>query len=104
MEWGGNLEHLIDLQDRGVQVDAIQSRPVLLDGLDFYFSAYSDLETDRQISMGGVGAVPWNSIIKWCNFHGVHDIYEIEILTRYIRSMEKAEYQFRDKKAKGKAK
>lgn len=86
------------MSDKGVSVKALENRPNLLPGLDFYINAYNDLAYDRPVAMG-VGAIPWSSIIKWCNLHDIYDIDEIGTCIRYIRAMEKTEYELNEKKA-----
>jgi len=57
---------------------------------------YTALKYDRPVGMG-VGAIPWSSIIKWCEVYHIHDINDIETVIRYFRAMENAEYQFDNK-------
>lgn len=43
-------------------------------GLDFYYSAFWDLASDRNMGFG-VGPIPWSSMIKYCE---VYNIWEDE--------------------------
>ena len=72
-----------------------------MDGLDFYIHGFQDLKADRPVGMG-VGQIPWSSIIKWCEVHDIHDINEKDSVIRYFRALEHAEYEFDEKKNKGK--
>ena len=67
--------------------------------MDFYFNAYNQLQYDRPVGMS-VGAIPWTSIITWCKLHGICGINEIETVLRYIRAMEKADYDFNERRNK----
>lgn len=65
----------------------MMDRPELLPGLDFFFQAFTELQSERQIGMAA-GPIPWYSIIKWAEFHGMTDPDDIDVLLRYIRAME----------------
>ncbi len=80
-----------------MSVKCLQDRPVLLPGLDVYFKAYQDLSFDRNIGMT-VGPIPWSSIIKWCEVHGVYDINEIDTCVRYLRALEKVDFDLAERK------
>lgn len=92
LEWG---KHFDKLPER-VQ----QKAPTLQDGLGFYYTAYYELLSERQSGME-VGQIPWYSIVKWAEFHGLHDRDEIDILIRYIRSLERAEFDHAQGKGNG---
>ena len=81
MEWGDQLDKIPD--DSRI----FTNRPQLLPGLDFFFQAFTELQTERQIGMAA-GPIPWYSIIKWAEFHGLKDPDDIDVLMRHIRSME----------------
>ena len=49
-------------------------------GLDFYFQAYQELLTERN-----GGAIPWSSIIKWCEYNQFDDVNR---LVKYVRALE----------------
>lgn len=84
----------------GKSVKALENRPVLLPGLDFYFQAYAELSHDRPVGFG-VGSIPWSSIINWCKLHEIHDINEIDACIKHIRALEKADHEISEsKKAK----
>ena len=84
------------LQENGVNVKALNNRPGLLPGLEFYFNAYIQLRYDKQIGFT-TGPIPWSSVIKWCNLHNIYDINDIEVVLRYIRALENAEFAFDQK-------
>lgn len=52
-------------------------------------TAFCELQSDRPVGMS-VGQIPWSSIIKWCDFHGLYDSDDVNTLIRYIRAMETA--------------
>jgi hypothetical protein len=88
---------LLELQQSGVQVKALENRPILLPGLDVYLKAYVDLSFDRPIGMS-VGPIPWSSIIKWCQLHEIHDINEIETCVRFMRALEQKDSEIAERK------
>lgn len=91
----------MELWKAGKSVPAIENRPRLMMGLEFYVTAYNDLKSDRPVTMAGFGQIPWSSIIKWCHVNNIHDINDIGTTVRYIRAMEAAERQFdKDKEDK----
>jgi len=94
------LEQLISLQKAGKRIKALEERPLLLPGLDFIFSGYRTLETDKPITMGGAGFIPFNSIVQWCYLHQIYDINDIERISRYFRAMECADIDFNEKASK----
>jgi hypothetical protein len=96
LEWGPQIEKLEALEESGVQVKALDDKPNIT-GLEFYFGAYCDLQSDRQIGMD-IGPIPWTSVVRWCRLHGIHDIDDIDTINRYLRAMERAEYSFRERK------
>lgn len=65
-----------------------------MSGLDVYFGAYNDLQSECQIGMDK-GQIPWYSIIRWCRFYDIKHPDTIERFITYIRAMEhtKAEYE-----------
>lgn len=78
----------------------MENRPTLLPGLDFYLNAYRDLQYDRPIGQM-LGSIPWSSVIKWCHVHEIYDINDIDSILNHIRALEKAEYDFNEKRKKG---
>lgn len=81
----------------GKRVKALENRPILLPGLDFYMTAYNELSYDMPVGMS-VGSIPWSSIIKWCQLHDIHDINDIGTCIRYIRALEKVDNEIAEKK------
>lgn len=88
---------MLIIHNAGVSVACLENRPVLLDGLDFYYNTYKELKTDRSVGFSS-GQIPWSSIIKWCNEYEIHDITDKETVVRYIRAMEHAENNFDQQK------
>lgn len=89
------------MQESGKDIKALNTRPTLLPALDFYFDAYRQLQYDRPVGMA-TGSIPWSSVIRWCHLHGIRDINDIDTVLRYIRAMEKAEYEFDERKENSK--
>lgn len=82
---------------------AINNKPVLIEGLEFYLTAFCELQSERPVGMT-VGQIPWSSIINWCDFHGLKDSDDVDTLIRYVRAMENALIKHFDEKKKEKQK
>lgn|SRR5690606_30045857 len=87
----------------GLPTPALDNRPELLPGLDFYFTAYRELRYDRPVGMA-MGPIPWSSIIKWGELHGITDLDDLAVLEHHIRAMENALYEYQDRREKANAK
>ena len=85
------------MADSGKPVKALENRPIILPGLDVYLEAYNNLYYDKPVGMD-VGAIPWGSIIKWCELNQISDINDIETCVRYIRKMESVDHEIADRK------
>lgn len=65
------------------------SPPRLAEDLAVYFAAFYELSTDRQITMGGVGAISWTSIMTFATIYDFNSEIRDELLY-FIRSMDNA--------------
>jgi len=70
--------------------------PELLPGLDFYFTAFNQLQHDRPVGMSGMGSIPYSSIITWSHINGIDNVDDIATLEHHLRAMERASYQFEE--------
>ena len=77
----------------GLPAAALDKRPELLPGLDFYLRAYHELGYDRQIGMS-LGPIPWSSLDRYAAKYGIVDIDDFDVLQSHIRAMENAVYQY----------
>lgn len=84
---------------QGSMPSAVENRPVLLPGLDFYFTAYKELRYDCPIGME-IGPIPWSSIQKWGEVHYIRSPDDLAILESHIRSLERADREFDTKQSK----
>lgn len=48
--------------------DRIKNAPDLICGLELFFAAYQELETERQIGFG-LGPIPFTAILKYVEFY-----------------------------------
>jgi hypothetical protein len=87
----------------GLPAPALDKRPDLLPGLDFYFTAYRELRYDRPIGMS-LGPIPWSSVVRWGEIHGITDPDELAVLEHHIRAMESALAEIEDRREKNKGK
>lgn len=91
---------LLERKRDGLPTPALDRRPALLPGLDFYLLAYDELIYDRPMGMT-VGPIPWSSIDRWAVRNGVGND-EFNTLVNHIRAMENAVYLFEQRKQEGK--
>lgn len=68
--------------------DRIANAPELEEGLEVYFEAYFDLDTERHHGMG-LMQIPWSSIQKYAEANQF-DEEQTEELHAYIRQMDNA--------------
>jgi len=49
----------------------IQNAPEILAGLDFYYTAFMDMTSCRELGYGQVGPVSWLTIQRYCEVYGI---------------------------------
>lgn len=80
---------------QGVKPQALLNRPDLLPDLDIYMIAYQELKHDRHIGMA-VGTIPWSSIHRWCEFHGITNVDDVAVMESHIRTLEAADHEIEE--------
>ena len=80
--------------------DKIKNAPVLNMGLLFFWKAYQDLTSDRDVGMG-VGPIPWLSMSEWGSRHRVRGD-DFERLVYILRAMDATFMEHSGKKSKSK--
>lgn len=83
---------------QGITPQALLERPTLQPGLDVYLAAYYELQHDRPIGMSA-GTIPWSSIQRWADLHGMLDMDEVADLENHIRMLEAAERKYDEENA-----
>ncbi|MFZ1074804.1 MAG: hypothetical protein WAN50_00290 [Minisyncoccia bacterium] len=78
--------------------ECIVNTPKVLDHLLFYYDAFWELDSERQIGMG-VGPIPWSSIMLYASFCCL-DEFQTEQLLYFIRAMDKVYLQYHSDKNK----
>jgi len=88
MEQGPNEARIIEqARKMGMPLpDSIIDKPSLVNGLEFYWKAFSDLSSDRDIGMGE-GPIPWSAIHQWGTRNKIWGD-DFERLTMIIRGMD----------------
>jgi len=71
---------------------------VLLPGLDLYYTAFSELSTDRQMGMAE-GWIPWSSIDRYARRHDLTD-WDFDRFRILIRGMDVEYIKYREEQAK----
>ena len=56
----------------------------------FYEEAYSDLSTERPLTMGGVGPIPMSAVINYAEYYDL-TTYESDRLWRVIKAVDRVE-------------
>lgn len=82
--------------------DKIKNAPELLPGLAFYYLAFKQLSTCRQIGMGE-GPIPWLATEAYCTRHEVEgEDYDIFVALIEAMDMEYLKYRHGTTSGKGK--
>lgn len=97
LEWGMHVKDLELIEAKGKSVKALEERPIIKDGLEFYIQAYVELIYDRQAGMT-VGYIPWHIIKTYAEHHGITCPNEFDKFLRYIRALENTQRKFDEKK------
>ena len=81
--------------------ERIRNKPTLRIGLEFYWKAYRDLTSDRDIGMG-VGPIPWQAMNNWgIRNHVYGDDFERLVIT--LQGLDKVFMDRQGKKNKHKS-
>lgn len=78
--------------------DQLLNEPMLHEGLDIYYSAFWELNTDRQVGMG-LGPIPYSSIRNYCKDRGLGGD-QSDNMMRLLRKMDSEFIKFQEKQAK----
>lgn len=82
--------------------DRILNKPVLRPGLDFYFTAFIELSTERQIGQAE-GPIPLSAIREWAKDCGIYSPSEYERLKQLVWSLDTVYLNHRATKIKEEA-
>ncbi len=97
----GDIEEKIVKQaaEKGLEVpDRIVNQPDLMPGLELFYIAFEDLNSDR-LSAFELGPIPTMAILNYAKYF---DIDDVESFKTIIRRMDNAFISFHDKKQKSK--
>ncbi len=89
-EWGKYADKLPE------NAPALQKKPVLLPGLHYFYQAYQDLLTDRQVGNMGCMPISWSSIIRWAEYNGITEPEKVDRLMKFIRALEANEVKSKE--------
>lgn len=73
---------------RGKAPEKFTNEPELRWGLQLYYDAFHDLDTERSHGMGWT-RIPWSSIIRYAEFHRLTED-QTERLLVHVRDMDRA--------------
>lgn len=79
--------------------EAIANAPSLMVGLEFFYSAFLDLNTTRSDNYGGEGPISWLAVTAWANEYGVFG-EQREDLHFFIGELDKAYLDYKVSKIK----
>ena len=82
--------------------DKIKNAPLLNIGLLFYWKAFQDLSSDRDVGMG-IGPLPWSAMHSWATRNCVSGD-DFERFVMILRGMDTVFVEHMGKKSKKKAK
>lgn len=102
MEWGASAEWLREMhaEEGGPLPPALAREPRIPEPLLFYWNAFWDLSTDRPMTFGGAGAIPWSAIDRWADRHGVAGPESFARLLFLIRALDRVWLEDAEKRAK----
>jgi len=90
LNWGDKIEWLEDLaEEDGVEPKALQERPQLPDHLQFVWSAWWELHTDRPVGMA-VGAIPFSAIDRYAARYGIDGMDHFDAFREAVRALDGA--------------
>jgi hypothetical protein len=84
---GKNRDALLARIEAGHAVPSYDNQPDYPDGLEWVLSAFSQLSTDRPVTMGGEGPIPFTSIDRYAKRY---DVAEFDEFLTYIRALDAA--------------
>ncbi|MGJ0505608.1 MAG: phage tail assembly chaperone [Methylocystis sp.] len=71
-----------------VAMRAISAQPEIAPHLQFVWGAFWELGSDRSLTMGGVGAIPFSSIDRYAVRFGITDTDQFTRFIRLLRQMD----------------
>lgn len=77
--------------------DEIKNAPYLEQGLNLYYCGFFDLDSERAITMGGVGCIPFTAILSYCKLYEFDD-ETTEDFIFMIRKMDSEYVKFQNAK------
>jgi hypothetical protein len=80
--------------------DVILNRPKVPDHLLFYYDAFWELDSERQLGMAA-GPIPWSAIMLYADAY-VLDSYMSELLLFFIRAMDRTYLKYQADQRKNK--
>jgi hypothetical protein len=94
LAWGAHAGWLQRLHEKegGPLPKALADKPEVPPEMDLYWRAFDDLRGDRQIGMGGLGAIMWTSIAIYADRVGVAGQDAFERFVTVLKAMD-AEYR-----------
>lgn len=99
MEWGPQLETLLEVQEATGKIPkALQSRPSLDVRQKYYFGIFADLSGSRGRDQSGFLPVSVHELLAYCTFYGINDIEQRTTIARHISSLDSAYLKELDKK------
>ena len=103
MRYGGHVEQLIQAQEAGNKVKALDERPELYEDLRWIYVSFFQLDRPQGMSLTGIPTV---EILSYLDLHGVTNMEERTEFFRFIKAMDRAwiHHQASQQKAKSKDK
>lgn len=71
----------------GNHIPELDARVTVDVRLAFYWQAFWDLTTDRQIGMG-IGPIPWSAVDRYAARHRLDDDEQFDLFARFVRAMD----------------
>lgn len=91
LEWGSQLQMLLDIQEFSGKVPkALESKPSLDGRQQFYYNIFAELSGDRGRDEHGLMRISMLEVLAYCTFYGINDIEQRTTLARFVRALDAA--------------
>ena len=77
--------------------DRIANAPELFIGLELYYRAYMDLDSDRSVGMS-VGLIPWSACLTWAQAYDL-SFDQFDSLVYFVNRMDMVYLEHQEKKS-----
>ena len=89
-------------EETGKEPSALLNRPEIWPWLSFTWSAWWELHSDRQMTMGGPLRIPFTSIDRYADRYGIAGVDSFDAFRELIRAMDGAYLKWAEERSQTK--